>query len=304
MSAHNHEGHAHQHTQADFSKAFAIGVALNLLIVVLQTIYGLLAQSTALLADAGHNLSDILGLVVAWAAVWLGKRPASTRFTYGLGNSSILAALFNAVFLLVVMGGIAWEALRRFSEPVAVHGNTVMIVAAIAIVVNGASAWLFAAGRKGDINVRGAFLHMLSDALVSFGVVCAGALISITGWLWLDPAMTLVIVAVVVSGTWGLLSDSFRMALAAVPDNVDPEAVRAHLKRLPGVSCIHDLHIWPMSTTETALTCHLVMPKGHPGDEFTMDLAHELMERFHIQHTTVQVEVAEDADCALAHDHA
>jgi cobalt-zinc-cadmium efflux system protein len=302
---HDHGGghHGHDHGPVAFGSAFAIGVALNTAIVVLQAVFGLIAHSTALLADAGHNLGDVLGLIVAWGAASLAKRPASARFTYGLRGSSILAALFNALFLLVVMGGIAWEAIQRFSQPVAVHGDIVMAVAAAGIVVNGITAWLFAAGRKGDINIRGAFLHMLSDAVVSFGVVCAGGLIILTGWLWLDPAVTLAIVATIIYGTWDLLRDAIRMAVAAVPGHVDPAEVRGYLSGLPGVSRIHDLHIWPMSTTETALTCHLVTPAGHPGDTFTMDVANQLEQRFNIHHTTLQIEVTEDADCELAHDH-
>jgi cobalt-zinc-cadmium efflux system protein len=293
---HHHSG-GHAHPPGDFGRAFAIGTVLNTGIVLLQAVYGLIAHSTALLADAGHNLSDVLSLIVAWGAASLAKRPPSERFTYGLRGSSIVAALFNAVFLLVVMGGIAWEAIRRFSAPVEVEGRTVMVVAGIGIVINGVCAWLFAAGREGDINVRGAFLHMLSDALVSFGVVCAGGMILFTGWLWLDPAVTLVIVGVIVYGTWGLLKDSFRMALAAVPANIDPARVKAHLAALNGVSRVHDLHIWPMSTTHTALTCHLVMPEGHPGDAFTAQLSEALHKQFGIDHTTVQIELAEDSDC-------
>ncbi|MBS0278104.1 MAG: cation transporter [Proteobacteria bacterium] len=299
----HHHGHHHHSPPKDFNSAFAIGIALNVGIVVMQTVYGLIAHSTALLADAGHNLSDVLSLVVAWGAAGLAKRPATARYTYGLRGSSIIAALFNAVFLLVVLGGIAWEAIRRFAEPVEVHGTIVMTVAAIGIVINGISAWLFASGRKGDINVRGAYLHMLSDAVVSFGVVCAGGLIILTGWTWLDPAVTLIIVGVIVHGTWGLLRDSWGMALAAVPRGIEPDAVRAYLSTLAGVKRIHDLHIWPMSTTETALTCHLVVPDGHPGDGFTMQIAQELRERFKIGHSTIQVELGEDVDCSLA-DHA
>ena len=300
MQDHDHP-HDHGLAQAqDFSRAFAIGVSLNAAIVVLQAVYGVLAHSTALLADAGHNLSDVLSLVVAWGAASLSKRAPTARYTYGMRGSSIVAALFNALFLLVVMGGIAWEAIRRFSEPVAVHGGTVMVVAGIGIVLNAVSAYLFASGRKGDLNVRAAFVHMLSDAVVSFGVVCAGGVIVLTGWLWLDPAVTLIIVAVIVHGTWTLLKDSFRMALAAVPAGIDPAAVRDFLGGLPGVARVHDLHIWPMSTTETALTCHLVMPDGHPGDTFTARVAERLHETFKIEHTTVQIELSEDADCRLS----
>jgi cobalt-zinc-cadmium efflux system protein len=302
-AAHDHDhGRGHHHAPADFGRAFAIGTALNIGIVVLQTVFGIIAHSTALLADAGHNLSDVLSLVVAWGAAGLGKRRATARYTYGLRGSTIIAALFNAVFLLVVLGGIAWEAIQRFSEPVEVHGKIVMGVAAIGIVINGISAWLFAAGRKGDINVRSAFWHMLSDALVSFGVVIAGGLIVLTDAYWLDPAVTLVIVAIIIYGTWGLLRDSLGMALAAVPSKINPEQVSKFFAALPGVSRIHDLHIWPMSTTETALTCHLVMPAGHPGDPFILRVADELQSRFEIQHTTLQIEVSENADCKSSSD--
>jgi cobalt-zinc-cadmium efflux system protein len=301
--SHDH-GHHHDHAPKDFGRAFAIGTVLNLGIVVLQTVYGFIAHSTALLADAGHNLSDVLALIVAWGAAGLGKQRATARYTYGLRGSTIIAALFNAVFLLVVLGGIAWEAIGRFSEPVEVHGSIVMVVAGIGIVINGISAWLFASGREGDINVRGAFQHMLSDAVVSVGVVIAGGLILLTGAYWLDPAVTLVIVVIIVYGTWGLLRDSLGMALAAVPRGIDPEQVGAYLRSLPGVTLIHDLHIWPMSTTETALTCHLVVPAGHPGDEFIVRAAGELESRFKIHHTTIQIEVTEDADCKLRHDDA
>lgn len=302
---HGHEhrhGHGHQHAPPNFGRAFAIGITLNISIVVLQTIYGLIAHSTALLADAGHNLSDVLGLIVAWSAMSLTRSPVSARFTYGLRGSSIIGALFNSVFLLIVLGGISWEAVRRFSVPVPVEGRTVMVVAAIGIAANGVSAWLFASGRKGDLNIRGAYLHMLSDALVSLGVVCAGALIIFTGWLWLDPAVTLVISAIIVYGTWGLLRDSLSMAMAAVPVGIEPKVVRKYLSELPGVCKIHDLHIWPMSTTETALTCHFVIPSGHPGDDFTIHVAQELRQRFKIQHVTLQIEVDEDTDCELIPD--
>jgi cobalt-zinc-cadmium efflux system protein len=218
----------------------------------------------ALLADAGHNLSDVLGLAIAWVAVILTKRRPDRRYTYGLQSSSILAALFNAVFLLVAVGAIAWEAIQRFTHPEPVAGVTVMVVAAIGIFINGATAWLFASGSKGDINIRGVFLHMASDAAVSAGVVVAALIILLTGWLWLDPLVSLIIVAVIVWGTWDLLRDSLAMSLNAVPPGVDAEKVRSYLRALPGVASIHDLHIWPMSTTETALTCHIVVPSGAP----------------------------------------
>ena len=309
---HSHGGHAHSHAHgglghvhapANFGKAFAIGVALNAAFVVLEVVFGLLGHSVALLADAGHNLSDALGLGVAWAAVILAKRKPTRRFTYGLGGTSILAALFNAVFLLVVTGGLTWEAIQRFYEPEVVAGKTVMIVAACGIVLNGFCAWLFSSGRKGDLNVRGAFMHMAADALVSLGVVVGGLVILLTGWHWVDPVMTLVINAVIVLGTWSLLTGSATMALNAVPPGIDLAEVRALLLRSPGVAGVHDLHVWSLSTTETALTCHLVMPGGHPGDEALHDIAHELEEHFGIGHVTLQPELGEPSTEHLAGVH-
>ncbi|MGU3541391.1 cation diffusion facilitator family transporter [Methylobacterium sp. A52T] len=305
--SHDHGGHAHgpghSHAPASFGKAFAVGIALNVGFVAVEAAYGVLANSVALLADAGHNLSDVLGLVVAWAATVLAKRAPTSRYTYGMKGSSILAALFNAVFLLVAVGAIAWEAVQRFGEPAPVAGKTVMVVAAVGIAVNGATAWLFASGAKGDINIKGAFLHMAADTAVSAGVVLAGLVILYTGWAWLDPVVSLGIVAVIVWSTWGLLRDSLKLSLAAVPPGIDPDAVRRHLRGLPGVAALHDLHIWPMSTTETALTSHLVIPGGHPGDAFLMQAAHDLREKFGIGHTTLQVETSADNACALASDH-
>jgi cobalt-zinc-cadmium efflux system protein len=306
--SHGHEGHQHAqlgghvHTGASFGNAFAIGIALNAGFVFLEAIYGVLGNSVALFADAAHNLGDVLGLVVAWVASVLVRRPPSARFTYGLRGSSILAALFNAVFLLLTIGGISWEAIQRLGRPVPVSGMIVMIVAAIGIVINGVTAWLFAAGRKDDLNLRGAFLHMASDALVSAGVVAAGLVILLTGWLWLDPLVSLAINAVIVWGTWGLLSDSVGMSMAAVPSQIDPAEVRRFLEGREGVASLHDLHVWPMSTTEVALTCHLVMPAGHPGDAFIHHLCEDLAERFRINHSTVQIEVEPSLACALAPD--
>ena len=311
---HNHAGHdhaaayssghgGHSHAPSSFGRAFAIGIALNVGFVVIEATYGVLANSVALLADAGHNLSDVLGLVVAWIATILAKRSPSARYTYGLKGSSILASLFNAVFLLVAVGAIGWEAIQRFGEPVPVAGKTVMAVAAVGILVNGITAWLFASGAKDDINIRGAFLHMAADAAVSAGVVLAGLVILYTGWTWLDPMVSLVIVAVIVWGTWGLLRHSLQLSLAAVPPGIDPVAVRRHLEGLPGVSALHDLHVWSMSTTETCLTAHLLMPSGRPDDAFLMSAATGIKERFGIGHTTLQVETSADTVCALAPDH-
>src|SRR5579872_3138240 len=299
---HAHPGGVHGHAPASFGKAFAIGIALNFGFVVIEALYGLMSNSVSLLADAGHNLGDVLGLGVAWLASALASRAPTARFTYGMRGSSILAAMFNAVFLLVTVGGLSWEAIRRLGSPEPVAGKTMMAVAAVGILVNAVTAWLFASGRKDDINLRGAFLHMASDALVSIGVVAAGLVILLTGWLWLDPLVSLVINGVIVWGTWGLLRDSLGMSMAAVPPQIDPAAVRQFLLSRTGVVAVHDLHIWPMSTTENALTCHLVMPAGHPGDAFLHELARDFARRFKIIHTTVQIEVDPHMACALAPD--
>jgi cobalt-zinc-cadmium efflux system protein len=303
MDPHEHgPDHSHMHAPGSFGFAFALGAALNIAFVVVEAVFGILSNSTALLADAGHNLSDVIGLLVAWGASVLTQRAPTARYTYGLGSSSILAALFNAMFLLTAVGAIAWEALQRFAHPAPVAAKTVMIVAAVGIAINGLTAWMFASGRKGDINIRGAFLHMAADAAVSAGVVVAAGLILLTGWQWIDPAVSLIICAIIVWGTWGLLKDSVRMSLAAVPENIEAASVSAYLKQLPGVVQLHDLHIWPVSTTETALTCHLVMPGGHPGDQFLLDTAHALAHRFSIGHATIQIETNDTMICALAPD--
>ena len=257
----------------------------------------------ALLADAGHNLSDVLGLLIAWGASVLSNRAPTARFTYGLRSSSILAALINAVMLLIAVGAIAYEAISRLFTPEAVTGVTLIMVAAVGIVVNGVTAFLFSGGQKEDLNLRGTYLHMLADAAVSFGVVLAGLAILWTGWGWIDPVVSLVIAAVIVWGTWGLLRDSVNLALHAVPPGLDLEDVRRYLESLPGVSKIHDLHIWPMSTTETALTCHLVMPEGCRSDEFHTAASSALAERLGIRHVTLQVEMGNGAPCALEPDH-
>jgi cobalt-zinc-cadmium efflux system protein len=304
----DHAGHAHGqgghvHAPASFGTAFAIGIGLNTAFVIVEGVFGYFSNSVALVADAGHNLSDVLGLVVAWVAAILSKRAPSARFTYGLRGSSILAALFNAVFLLVAVGAIAWEAVQRLFHPEPVAGLTVIAVAAAGILVNGITAWLFASGRKGDLNIRGAYLHMAADAAVSAGVVIAGLIILFTGWTWLDPLTSLIVSAVIVWGTWSLLRDSMAMSLNAVPQGIDPGAVRLYLENCDGVVEVHDLHIWPMSTTEVALTCHMVIPAGRPGDAFLMQIAHHLEQTFGIQHATLQVETEPHLPCALAPDH-
>lgn len=299
---HGHDhGHGHVHGPANFGKAFAIGISLNTALVVAEAVYGYIGNSTALLADAGHNLSDVLGLVVAWGASIAARRAPSGRFTYGLRASTILAALANAAFLLVATGGIGWEAILRLREPEPVAGVTVMVVAGIGILINGFTAMLFARGRKDDINIEGAYLHMAADAAVSLGVVVSAALITWTGWLWLDPVTSLVICATILWSTTSLLRGSVDMSMAAVPKGTDLAAIRAFLLARPGVSAIHDLHVWPISTTETALTCHLVMPAGN-GDAFLMETAQLLKMTFRIGHTTLQVETHPDNGCALAPD--
>lgn len=301
-----HHGHdhspGHSHAPRDFGLAFAVGTGLNLLFVVVEAVCGILANSMALLADAGHNLSDVFALLVAWAASSLMRRAPTPRYTYGLRSSSILAALVNAVILLLAVGAIAVEAIQRFGKPEPIAGVTVMVVAGFGILINGATAWMFAQGRDKDLNVRGAYLHMAADAAVSLGVVLAGLVIMLTGWLWLDPLASLVIAGVIVWGTWGLLRESVNMALHAVPPGIDPGEVRTHLEQVPGVASIHDLHIWPMSTTETALTCHLVMPQGCPGDAFLAAVTKSLHDRFAIAHATLQVEKGEK-ECVLEPDH-
>lgn len=300
---HEHGGHGHSRAPADLGRAFAIGIALNLAYVGAEAFYGVIAHSLALLADAGHNLGDVLGLVLAWGAAALSRHRPTQRHTYGLRSTSILAALVNAIVLLVVTGGIVWEAIRRFSDPEPSAGLTIIIVAAAGIAVNAATALLFMSGRKDDLNIRAAFLHMASDALVALGVVVAGAAILWTGWLWLDPAISIVISMVIVAGTWGLLRDSVNLALDAVPAGIDRQAAEAYLARLPGVTAVHDLHIWGMSTTETALTAHLVRPDGGPGDALLVSAAHELEERFGICHATLQLETVDNAEaCRLASD--
>lgn len=304
--AHHHDEHrhghghgGHSHAPKDFGRAFAIGIALNVGFVVIEAGYGWASNSMALVADAGHNLSDVLGLAAAWIASVLVKRRPSARFTYGLRGSSILAALFNAVFLLIATGAIMLEAVQRFLDPAPVAGVTVMVVAGIGIAVNGFTAWLFASGGRTDINIRGAYLHMLADAAVSAGVVVAGLVILATGFDWIDPVVSLVIAGLIVWATWDLLRDSLGMALLAVPPGIDPAAVRATLEGRPGVSALHDLHIWPMSTTEVALTAHLVMEDGDLPDRFLRETADELRNAFGIAHATLQIERVGNPDCTL-----
>lgn len=295
MHGDNH-GHSHGHNHSDHfdthNRAFAIAVFLNLAFVAIEAVYGVVAGSLALLADAGHNLSDVLGLIMAWVASWLASQKATDRNTYGLKKSTILAALFNALFLIAAVGGIAWEALRRFSEPADVAGMTVIVVAGIGVLINGITMLLFMSGQKGDLNIRGAFLHMAADTAVSVGVVIAGLVILWTGVSWIDPLVSLVIAAVIFLGTWQLLKDSINLAVDAVPRDIDPAKVLERLKTLPGVESAHHLHIWALSTTENALTVHLVKPDTK-GDDRVIEQATEMLAHdFNIRHVTIQLERA------------
>jgi cobalt-zinc-cadmium efflux system protein len=284
--------------------AFAVGITLNTVYVVAEAVYGLLANSLSLLADAGHNLGDVLSLALAWFASWLVKRAPSDRYTYGLRSSSILAALANAALLLIVTGAVALAAVQKFIHPSPAGGATMMVVAGIGVAVNGATAMMFASGRKGDLNVRAAFAHMAADALVALGVVVAGGLILLTGWLWIDPVAGLAIGAVIVAGSWSLMRESLDLALHAVPAGVSRAGVLAYLKGLPGVTDVHDLHIWGMSTTETALTAHLVRPSSPLDDSLLQRACADLKSLFHVHHATLQIESGEsEHPCELAaHD--
>lgn len=296
--AHNHNAgakHGHSHAPANYGRAFAVGVVLNTAFVAVEATFGVLSNSLALVADAGHNLSDVLGLLLAWGASILATRQPTQRRTYGLRRTSILAALLNAVLLLVAVGGISWEAIGRFGEPSEVAGGTVVFVAMVGIAINTATALMFMAGRKNDLNIRGAFMHMAADAGVSLGVVIAGVAILLTGWLWLDPVMSLLIGAVILIGTWGLLRDSVNLALDAVPEGIDAPNVQEYLVGLPSVVQVHDLHIWGMSTTEPALTAHIVLSDAAAGEALLGQATRELHDRYGIEHVTLQLETGETA---------
>lgn len=292
------ETHNHSHVPDNLNFAFAVGAALNIALVLAQVGYGVAAHSVALLADAGHNFGDVLGLLLAWGAVVLSRKNPTAKYTYGFRSTSILAALLNGGLLLVATGAIAWEAIQRIAEPSHVSGNIVVIVAAVAILVNSFSAWLLRS-KHDDLNARGAFLHLVSDAVVSLGVLIGGLIILKTGWYWVDPVISLGISLVIVWSTWGLLREAVNMSLDAVPSSINPEQVKKYLEGLEGVVRIHDLHIWSISTTEIALTCHIVMPKGHPDDTFMAKVAEDLRHKFGISHTTLQSELGTEQDCAL-----
>ena len=309
--AHEHDhagghGHAHSHSHhgpVSHDRAFAIGIALNVVFVVVEAFYGWASDSLALLADAGHNLSDVAGLILAWAAAAAGRLRPTSRRTYGWARASILAALANAMLLLFAMGGLALEAIQRLQSSEPVGGLTVIVVAAIGVVVNGVTAALFMSGSKSDVNIRGAFLHMAGDALVSLGVVAAGALYLYYGWAWLDPVVSLVIAVVIVVGAWGLLRQSLHLAFDGVPEGIDLADVHACLAAQPGVVSVHDLHVWALGTSEVALSAHLVMPGGHLGDSFFVVLAEQLEHRFQIRHPTIQIELDGIADGCAAPLH-
>lgn len=290
--------HSHSHA-ADFGRAFAIGVVLNSAFIGAEVVFGLFSHSLTLLADAGHNLGDVLGLLMAWAASNLQRRDATERYTYGLRRTSVLAALFNALLLLVSVGAIAWEATRRIVHPEPVAGLTIIWVAAAGVVINGLTAWMFASGRKGDLNIRGAFLHMTADAAVSVGVVIAGLIILRTGWTLVDPISSLAIVAIILFGTWGLFRDSLNLALDAVPEGIELAAVKAWLEELPEVLALHHLHVWGLSTTEAACTAHIVKHDAQLDDALLRKIADGLHDRFGIEHTTVQFESCLAPDCPM-----
>jgi len=313
--AHGHDhGHGHSHAPENFDRAFAIGISVNIAFVAIEAFYGWRVNSLALLADAGHNLGDVAGLVLAWGGALAGKLRPDHRYTYGWKRASIVAAFVNAVLLLVAMGSLAWEAVGRLSAPPPTHGLTVMAVAGIGIFVNFGTALLFMRGRHEDMNIQGAYLHMASDALVSLGVVVAAGLSLWFGWSWLDPVASLVIALVIVAGTWSLFRRSLRLMFDGVPEHIDLAAVRRELESLPGVQRVHDLHVWATGTTDVALTAHLVMPQGHPDDSFFEDATCRLRDRFRIGHVTLQVirtpfmtlcegAAPDAADLKHAHEH-
>jgi cobalt-zinc-cadmium efflux system protein len=294
--------HQHNHAPRDFGRAFAIGVTLNIAFVVFEAALGVLAHSLALISDAGHNLGDVLGLLLAWGASALAKSIPTSRRTFGLRSTTILAALFNSLLLLAVTGGVSWEAIKRISVPQAVEGNTMTWVALLVVLVNAGTAWLFFSGQKHDLNIRGAFLHLASDALVSVGVVFTGIAIVHTHWLWLDPVVSLLIGLAIVASTWGLLRESLNLLLHAVPEGVDPAKVRAFLWGLPAVQSVHDLHIWAMSTSEVALTAHLIRSDEKVDNAFLAHASEELREHFGIGHATLQIEADGGHPCDLEPD--
>ncbi len=304
MTSHHHSHHHQHHERTDYDRAFAGGITLNVAFVLAEVYFGWRAESLALLSDAGHNLSDVLSLLVAWGSTYVARLRPNQRHTYGWGRATMMAAVFNALLLLLATGSIMLEVVDRLSQPVPIQGGIVMLVAGVGVIINGTTAWLFMRrsahpGHRHDLNLRGAFLHMAADALVSLGVVVAAALFIQTGWTWLDPAISLVIALVILYSTWGLLRQALSLSLDGVPTSIELASVRKYLMQLPGVSTVHDLHVWAMSTSEIALTAHLIMHAGHPGDEFLCRVANVLYADFGISHTTIQVETG-DQPCVLS----
>jgi cobalt-zinc-cadmium efflux system protein len=297
-NCHDHQ-HGHCHTPAEFGRAFAVGVALNTLFIALEVVFGLRAHSVALLADAGHNVSDVVGLLMAWGATVLAVKPPTSTYTYGFRGTSILAAFSNSLLLLVAVGAIGWEAIQRLLAQPAVAGSEVAWVAAAGIVINTSVALMFMRGRHHDLNIRAAFLHMATDAAISLGVLISGLLISRTGWFWLDPAVSLAIVAVIIGSTWTLMRDAFKMATQGVPSGIAVEEIRDHLLHMPGIAQVHDLHVWSMSTTEVALTAHVVAPASGNTDRLLSAAAQDLREKFGIDHVTLQIERGDPAHPCL-----
>jgi cobalt-zinc-cadmium efflux system protein len=293
----DHHSHSHSHGPPNYTFAFAFGIGLNLIYIGVEVSYGLAIDSLALLADAGHNVSDVLGLLLAWAGYRLSQIPPSTRQTYGWRSGSILAAFLNALLLLIAVGVISWEAIQRFSHPVQVAGNTIMAVAGVGVVINLLTALLFLRGRKNDINIQGAFLHMAADAGVSLGVVFAGLMTKLYPLNWIDPSVSLLVAAVILLSTWSLFRDSTTLLLHGVPPRIDPQKVRAALQTHKDVISIHDLHIWAMSTTETALTAHLVVRLGCEYNGVLETLREAMADQFDIEHVTLQLEAESDDDC-------
>jgi len=292
--------HPHHHKAANYNRAFAIGIALNVVFVIIEASYGILAGSMALLADAGHNLSDVLSLLLAWGAGILAKKAATERRTYGFRKATVMAALISSIMLLIALGAIGWESINRMLNPRPVEGMTVIVVASIGVVINTITALLFFKGQKHDLNIRGAFLHMAADAAVSLGVVIAGLFILFKGWLWIDPVVSLLIVAIILVGTWRLFRESFNYAMDAVPENVDLQKIQQYLLGLEQVDSLHDLHVWPLSTSETALTVHLVVNKNPLDNAFLSQLQHDLHDHFDIEHATIQLESIDAASlCPL-----
>ncbi|HAO26134.1 MULTISPECIES: cation diffusion facilitator family transporter [unclassified Methylophaga] len=296
--------HPHHHQVANYNRAFAIGILLNVVFVIIEASYGILAGSMALLADAGHNLSDVVSLLLAWGASVLAKKAATEKRTYGFRKATVMAALLSSIMLLIALGGIAWESINRMFNPQPVQGMTVIVVASIGVVINTITALLFFKGQQHDLNIRGAFLHMAADAAVSLGVVIAGIFILFKNWLWIDPLVSLLIVMIILIGTWRLLRESLNYAMDAVPENVDLQKIQQYLLDCDQVDSLHDLHVWPLSTSETALTVHLVV-KGSPLDNaFLSQLQHDLHDHFAIEHATIQLESADDASfCLLGSNH-